>query len=48
MSNLPTLEQLATDLESGRTTARQLTEDCLEKIADPAGEGARVFIRVEL
>jgi len=47
MSNGPTLEQLAADLASGRTTARQLTEDCLAKIADPAGEGARVFIRVE-
>jgi len=42
----PTLADLAADLASGRTTARALTEACLERIADPAGEGARAFVRV--
>lgn len=33
-------------LAQGATTARTLVEDCLEQIADPAGEGARAFISV--
>jgi aspartyl-tRNA(Asn)/glutamyl-tRNA(Gln) amidotransferase subunit A len=36
----------AAALEAGTTTARQLVETCLERIADPAGEGARTFITV--
>ncbi|MGH6717155.1 MAG: amidase [Bradyrhizobium sp.] len=47
MKNLPTLASLADDLESGRTTARKLVEDCLARIADPAGEGQRTFIHVD-
>src|SRR5215472_14331517 len=43
----PTLAALADDLEAGRTTARKLTEECLAKIADPAGEGQRTFIYVD-
>src|SRR6201999_1346713 len=43
----PTLAALADDLESGRTTARKLVEGCIAKIADPAGEGQRVFIHVD-
>lgn len=43
----PTLRSLAADLASGRTTARQLTETCLTRIADPGGEGARAFISVD-
>ena len=43
----PTLAALADDLEAGRTSARQLVEDCLARIADPAGEGQRTFIRVD-
>jgi aspartyl-tRNA(Asn)/glutamyl-tRNA(Gln) amidotransferase subunit A len=43
----PTLAALADDLEAGRTTARNLIEDCLERIADPAGEGSRTFIHVD-
>lgn len=41
-----TLAQAAADLSSGRTTARALTEQCLERIADPSGEGARAFVAV--
>ena len=41
-----TLAQAAADLASGRTTARALTEQCLERIADPNGEGARAFVAV--
>jgi aspartyl-tRNA(Asn)/glutamyl-tRNA(Gln) amidotransferase subunit A len=43
----PTLAALASDLETGRTSARKLVEDCLERIADPAGEGSRAFIHVD-
>ena len=47
MSDHPTLATLAADLESGATTARKLVEACLARIADPAGEGQRVFIHVD-
>ena len=41
-----TVAQLAADLAAGRTTSRRLTEQALERIADPAGEGARAFVKV--
>jgi aspartyl-tRNA(Asn)/glutamyl-tRNA(Gln) amidotransferase subunit A len=47
MSDRPTLATLAADLAAGRTTARKLVDACLAKIADKAGEGARVFIHVD-
>jgi aspartyl-tRNA(Asn)/glutamyl-tRNA(Gln) amidotransferase subunit A len=47
MPNHPTLASLAADLDAGRTTARKLVEDCLARIADPAGEGTRTFIHVD-
>jgi aspartyl-tRNA(Asn)/glutamyl-tRNA(Gln) amidotransferase subunit A len=47
MKNNPTLASLADDLANGRTSARKLVEECLAKIADPAGEGARAFIHVD-
>ena len=43
---MQTIAQAADDLASGATTARKLVEACLERIQDPAGEGARVFMRV--
>jgi aspartyl-tRNA(Asn)/glutamyl-tRNA(Gln) amidotransferase subunit A len=43
---LTTLEQQAAALAGGTTTSRALVETCLERAADPAGEGARVFTRV--
>jgi aspartyl-tRNA(Asn)/glutamyl-tRNA(Gln) amidotransferase subunit A len=43
----PTLAKLADDLEAGRTSARKLVEECLARIADPAGEGQRTFIHVD-
>ena len=43
----PTLAALADDLEAGRTSARKLVEECLARIADPAGEGRRTFIHVD-
>src|SRR3954468_19347782 len=43
----PTLATLAADLDAGRTTARKLVEECIARIADPAGEGQRVFIHVD-
>jgi aspartyl-tRNA(Asn)/glutamyl-tRNA(Gln) amidotransferase subunit A len=47
MPDHPTLASLAADLESGATSARKLVEECLARIADPAGEGARTFIHVD-
>ena len=43
----PTLAALADDLQAGRTTARKLVEECIGRIADPAGEGQRTFIHVD-
>jgi len=42
----PTISGLAADLASGRTTSRALVEQALARIADPAGEGSRAFIKV--
>jgi aspartyl-tRNA(Asn)/glutamyl-tRNA(Gln) amidotransferase subunit A len=47
MKNTPTLAALADDLAGGRTSARRLVDDCLAKIADTSGEGARAFIHVD-
>jgi aspartyl-tRNA(Asn)/glutamyl-tRNA(Gln) amidotransferase subunit A len=47
MLNVPTLAALADDLENGRTSARQIVEGCLARIADTSGEGARAFIHVD-
>src|SRR5204863_312696 len=47
MPNMPTLAALAEDLASGRASARKLVEECLARIADPSGEGARAFIHVD-
>lgn len=47
MPDMPTLASLAADLDSGATSSRKLVEQCLAKIADPAGEGQRVFIHVD-
>jgi aspartyl-tRNA(Asn)/glutamyl-tRNA(Gln) amidotransferase subunit A len=43
----PTLAELAADLAAGRTSSRALTEACLERIEDPAGEGRRTFLQVD-
>ena len=48
MQKTPTLTSLAADLESGRTNARKLVDECLEKIADKSGEGARAFVHVDV
>src|SRR5215472_15346669 len=42
----PTIQQLAQDLATGRTTSRRLTEQALARIEDPKGEGARAFVKV--
>jgi aspartyl-tRNA(Asn)/glutamyl-tRNA(Gln) amidotransferase subunit A len=47
MPNMPTLAALADDLETGRTTARKIVDDCLARIADESGEGGRTFIHVD-
>jgi aspartyl-tRNA(Asn)/glutamyl-tRNA(Gln) amidotransferase subunit A len=43
----PPLAQLAADLAAARTTSRKLVEAALERIADPAGQGATVFMHVD-
>ncbi|MEK6245725.1 MAG: amidase [Pseudomonadota bacterium] len=40
------VEALSGDLAAGRTTSRALVETALARIAEPAGEGARAFIKV--
>jgi len=47
MPNTPTLATLADDLDSGRTSARKLVDECLVRIGDKTGEGARAFIHVD-
>ena len=47
MLNVPTLAELADNLEGGRTSARKLVDSCLARIADVSGEGARAFIHVD-
>jgi aspartyl-tRNA(Asn)/glutamyl-tRNA(Gln) amidotransferase subunit A len=47
MPNMPTLASLADDLENGRTSARKLVDECLARIADTSGEGARTFLHVD-
>jgi len=47
VNNTPTLASLADDLENGRTSARKLVDQCLARIADASGEGARAFIHVD-
>jgi len=44
---MKTLDALARDLETGRTTAAMLVETALERIKDAAGEGAKTFLRVD-
>jgi aspartyl-tRNA(Asn)/glutamyl-tRNA(Gln) amidotransferase subunit A len=46
-NNTPTLASLADDLGNGRTSARKLVDECLARIADTSGEGARAFIHVD-
>jgi aspartyl-tRNA(Asn)/glutamyl-tRNA(Gln) amidotransferase subunit A len=46
-SPFPPLARLAADLAEGRTTSRALVETALERIADPSGQGATVFLEVD-
>ena len=46
-SAYPTLAQQAAELAAGRCTSRQLTEAALARALDPAGDGARVFTRID-
>ena len=41
-----TLADLAARLDGGQVTSEQLVTDCLEKIANPQGEGARTFTAI--
>jgi aspartyl-tRNA(Asn)/glutamyl-tRNA(Gln) amidotransferase subunit A len=43
---MKTLSALAADLAAEKTTSEKLTRECLEKIAEPSGEGQRAFIKV--
>jgi len=44
---LPTIESLAAALAAGRTSSVELTTAALARATDPAGEGARVFTRID-
>jgi len=41
-----TVAQLRGELDAGRTSSRELVEQALARIGDPAGEGTRVFLKV--
>lgn len=41
-----TVAQLSRDLATGKSTSRALVEQALARIADPAGEGARAYLKV--
>jgi len=41
-----TVEALQRELAAGKTSSRELVEQALARIADPAGEGARAFMAV--
>ena len=43
---IPTLAELRAALDEGRATSLELTDAALARIADPAGEGVRVFTKV--
>jgi aspartyl-tRNA(Asn)/glutamyl-tRNA(Gln) amidotransferase subunit A len=45
VTSRPNVLQLAAELAAGRTTSRALVEAALARIADPAGEGARTFVK---
>ncbi|HEY1724031.1 MAG TPA: amidase [Steroidobacteraceae bacterium] len=47
ITNDATLAALAADLAGGRRSSRSLVEDCLDRIDDPRGEGARTFLQVD-
>src|SRR5258707_12160575 len=40
------VEALQRELAAGKTSSRELVEQALARIADPAGEGARAFMKV--
>ncbi|GGE28323.1 amidase [Agaricicola taiwanensis] len=42
-----TLTRLSDDLRAGRTSAAALVEACLDRIADPAGQGGVTFLSVD-
>src|SRR5436305_14101692 len=46
LSPKPTVLSLAAALAAGQTTSRDLVEAALARIADPAGDGARTFVKV--
>lgn len=47
MPPLMSLEHLSAELDAGRLTSRELVEACLARIADPSGQGARVYVAVD-
>ncbi|MDP6705566.1 MAG: amidase [Alphaproteobacteria bacterium] len=47
INGLPTVLELAADLAEGRTSSRALAEAALERATDTAGEGGRVFIKLD-
>jgi aspartyl-tRNA(Asn)/glutamyl-tRNA(Gln) amidotransferase subunit A len=46
MSPVWTVSQLGVELASGKTSSRALLDEALARIANPAGEGARAFLKL--
>jgi aspartyl-tRNA(Asn)/glutamyl-tRNA(Gln) amidotransferase subunit A len=44
---MQTIMDAAAALEAGRVSSRELVDLALDRIADPGGEGARAFVRVD-
>lgn len=47
MSENPTIAALSHDLETGRRTARELVEQCLERAGDAGRQGDVAFISID-
>ncbi len=43
---MTTIRKLAVQLSAGEISARQLVDQSLDRISDPAGEGGRAFLSV--
>ncbi len=41
------ISELGRELAEGRTSARVLTEECMDRIADESGEGTRAFLLID-
>jgi aspartyl-tRNA(Asn)/glutamyl-tRNA(Gln) amidotransferase subunit A len=47
LNSLPPIGALREQLAAGKVSARELVETCLERVADPHGQGRAVYLRVD-